>query len=120
ASGAVGVGRLAGLRAIVEAVVAALGDRPVRAPDPALRPPLVEPPREADLAGRHVVVTAGGTQEAIDPIRFIGNRSSGRMGAAVAQAALDRGATVTLIAGSVSVALPERARVVRVESTAQL
>jgi phosphopantothenoylcysteine decarboxylase/phosphopantothenate--cysteine ligase len=78
-------------------------------------------PREADLAGRHVVVTAGGTREPIDPVRFIGNRSSGRMGVAVAEAALDRGARVTLIAADVSVALPgDRARIVRVETTGEL
>lgn len=50
-----------------------------------------------DLLGRKVLVTAGGTREPIDPVRYIGNRSSGRQGAAVAKAALDRGATVTLI-----------------------
>ena len=70
-----------GTAAIVEAVVAAVGDRPVRAPDPAARPPIVGPARDADLAGRHVVVSAGGTREAIDPVRFIGNRSTGKMGA---------------------------------------
>jgi phosphopantothenoylcysteine decarboxylase/phosphopantothenate--cysteine ligase len=67
-----------------------------------------------------VVVTAGGTVEPIDPVRFIGNRSTGKMGVAIAEAALDRGASVTLIAGSVSTPLPERARVVRVDSTAQM
>ena len=56
--------------------------------------------READLAGRHIVVTAGGTAEPIDPVRFIGNRSTGKMGVAIAEAALDRGAQVTLIAGT--------------------
>ena len=75
-------------------------------PDPAARPPLVEPARDADLAGRHIVVTAGGTREAIDPVRFIGNRSTGKMGVAVAEAALDRGARVTLIAANVEVPLP--------------
>ena len=53
--------------------------------------------RGGDLAGKRFVVTAGGTREAIDPVRFIGNRSSGKMGFALAQAARDRGATVTLI-----------------------
>lgn len=119
ASGQQGIGRLAGLPAIVEAVVAAVGDRPSRAPASA-RPPRVEPRREQDLAGRHVVVTAGGTAEPIDPVRFIGNRSSGRMGVAIAEAALERGARVTLIAGVVSVALPEGAHVVRAESTAEM
>jgi phosphopantothenoylcysteine decarboxylase / phosphopantothenate---cysteine ligase len=121
ASGQVGVGRLAELPRIVDALVAAIGDRPVRAPDPAARPPHLDgAPRDADLVGRHIVVTAGGTTEAIDPVRFIGNRSTGRMGVAVARAALDRGAEVTLIAANVSVLLPEDALVVRVESAGQL
>jgi phosphopantothenoylcysteine decarboxylase/phosphopantothenate--cysteine ligase len=53
--------------------------------------------RNGDLAGKRIVVTAGGTQEAIDPVRYIGNRSSGKMGYALAEAARDRGAMVTLI-----------------------
>ena len=122
ASGQSGVGRLAELPAIVDAVVAAVADRPLRQPDAAGRPPLADAaPREADLTGRHVVVTAGGTREPIDPVRFIGNRSTGRMGVAIAEAALDRGASVTLIAADVAVPLPEeRARVVRVETAAEL
>ena len=121
ASGQSGVGRLAELEDIVDAVAAAVVDRPIRATDPAARPPLVAgPPREPDLAGRHVVVSAGGTREAIDPVRFIGNRSTGKMGVAVAQAALDRGARVTLVAANVEVPLPDGVDVVRVESTAEL
>ncbi|MEW5991164.1 MAG: bifunctional phosphopantothenoylcysteine decarboxylase/phosphopantothenate--cysteine ligase CoaBC [Chloroflexota bacterium] len=122
ASGQSGVGRLAELATIVQAVVAAVADRPIRQPDVAARPPLAaSPPREADLTGRHVVVTAGGTREPIDPVRFIGNRSTGKMGVAIAEAALDRGANVTLIAAEVSVPLPsDRARVARVETTAEL
>ena len=120
ASGQSGVGRLAELPAIVDAVVAAVADRPVRAPDPAARPPFVAPARDADLAGRHVIVTAGGTREAIDPVRFIGNRSTGKMGVAIAEAALDRGARVTLIAANVEVVLPAAATVIRVDSTADL
>jgi len=121
ASGQSGVGRLAELGRIVDAVVAAVAGRPVRQPDPAARPPvLAGRPRDADLDGRHIVVTAGGTREAIDPVRFIGNRSSGKMGVAIAEAALDRGARVSLIAGSVEVPLPAGAQVVRVESTAEL
>jgi phosphopantothenoylcysteine decarboxylase/phosphopantothenate--cysteine ligase len=85
-----------------------------------MRPPAADLPRDADLEGRHIVITSGGTAEPIDPVRFIGNRSSGRMGAAVADAALDRGARVTLIAGTVTVPLPDRATVVRVGSTAQM
>jgi len=121
ASGQSGVGRLAEVSAIVDAVVAAVGDAPVRAPDPARRPPLAGgSPHDADLEGRHVVVTAGGTREPIDPVRFIGNRSTGRMGVAIVEAALDRGARVTLIAANVEVALPPDATVERVESTADL
>jgi phosphopantothenoylcysteine decarboxylase/phosphopantothenate--cysteine ligase len=127
ASGQVGPGRLADLDAIVDAVVAAVGNRPVRRPDPADRPPRL--PASAadalgrdldDLAGRHVVVTAGGTAEPIDPVRFIGNRSTGTMGVAVAEAARDRGARVTLIVGMVSVPLPEGVEVVTAESAAAM
>jgi phosphopantothenoylcysteine decarboxylase / phosphopantothenate---cysteine ligase len=121
ASGQSSVGRLAEIDSIVDAVVAAVGDRPVRAPDAGARPPIVETPtRDADLEGRHVVVTAGGTREPIDPVRFIGNRSTGRMGVALAEAALQRGARVTLIAANVEVALPAEAHVAAVESTAEL
>ncbi len=127
ASGQVGPGRLAELGAIVDAVVAAIDDRPVRRPDPADRPPRLAGAvatrlgRDGDdLAGRHVVVTAGGTAEPIDPVRFIGNRSTGTMGVAVAEAARDRGARVTLVAGMVSVPLPEGVEVVRAESAAAM
>lgn len=58
------------------------------------------------LAGRHVVVSAGPTYEDIDPVRFLGNRSSGKMGFAIAAAAAQRGATVTLVAGPVALATP--------------
>jgi phosphopantothenoylcysteine decarboxylase/phosphopantothenate--cysteine ligase len=120
ASGQTGVGRLAALDAIVDAVVAVVGVRPVRAPDAASRPPAALLPREADLADRHIVVTAGGTAEAIDPVRLITNRSTGKMGVAIADAALDRGAAVTLVAGQMAVDPPERATLVRAESTARM
>ncbi|MEO8207730.1 MAG: bifunctional phosphopantothenoylcysteine decarboxylase/phosphopantothenate synthase [Chloroflexota bacterium] len=122
ASGISGVGRLADLGKIVDAIVHAVTDHPIRQPDPGARPPLaLDRPHDADLTGRHIVVTTGGTREPIDPVRFIGNRSSGKMGVAVAEAALDRGASVTLIAADVSVPLPEdRARVIRVETTGDL
>lgn len=121
ASGQSGVGRLADLPSIVDAVVAAVGGRPVRQPDAASRPPLVaELPREADLVGRRIVITAGGTREPIDPVRYIGNRSTGKMGVALADAALARGAAVTLIAAATEVPLPPEATVVRVETTAEL
>jgi phosphopantothenoylcysteine decarboxylase / phosphopantothenate---cysteine ligase len=120
ASGQTGVGRLAELKTIVDAIVDVLADRPIRVADPAGRPPVINAVHDADLSGRHVIVTAGGTREAIDPVRFIGNRSTGRMGVAVAEAALDRGATVTVIAADVTVPLPTNATIVHVESTAEL
>ena len=120
ASGQEGVGRLAELSLIVDAVVAVVTGSPVRQPDPAARPPFAAPFHEPDLEGRHVVVSAGGTAEAIDPVRFIGNRSTGKMGAAIAEAALARGARVTIVAGRVEVLLPAAAHVVRAESTAEM
>jgi phosphopantothenoylcysteine decarboxylase/phosphopantothenate--cysteine ligase len=120
ASGQSGIGRLADLPLIVDAVAGVLADRPIRNADPAIRPPHTEPPREADLTGRHVLVTAGGTAEPIDPVRFIGNRSSGKMGVAIAEAALDRGARVTLVVGHVTAPLPSAAEIIRVETTAQM
>ena len=77
-------------------------------------------PRDADLVGRRIVITAGGTREPIDPVRYIGNRSTGKMGVAVADAAIARGAAVTLIAAAVEVPLPAEAHVVRVETAAGL
>lgn len=120
ASGQAGVGRLAELPVIVDAVAATVEGRPIRNPDPSARPPAIEPPREADLTGRHVLVTAGGTAEPIDPVRFIGNRSTGKMGVAIAEAALERGARVTLVVGHVGVGLPAAAEIVRVETTAEM
>ncbi|GAA2370188.1 bifunctional phosphopantothenoylcysteine decarboxylase/phosphopantothenate--cysteine ligase CoaBC [Dactylosporangium salmoneum] len=73
-----------------------------------------------DLVGRHVVVTAGGTREPIDPVRFIGNRSSGKQGYAIARAAVARGAKVTLVAANVGLPDPAGADLVRVETTEQL
>lgn len=72
------------------------------------------------LALKHVVVTAGGTREAIDPVRFLGNRSSGRMGVAIAAAAWRRGADVTLIAGPLDVETPAGVSHVPVETTEQM
>lgn len=73
-----------------------------------------------DLAGRTVVVSAGGTREYLDPVRFLGNRSSGLQGYALARAAASRGAHVTLVSANVSLPDPAGVRVVRVETTAQL
>jgi phosphopantothenoylcysteine decarboxylase/phosphopantothenate--cysteine ligase len=74
----------------------------------------------ADLAGRRVVVTAGGTREPLDPVRFLGNRSSGRQGYALARTAAARGAAVRLIAANVSLPDPAGAEVVHVGSTEEL
>jgi phosphopantothenoylcysteine decarboxylase/phosphopantothenate--cysteine ligase len=107
----------------------ALAPAPETAPDPVLgaapepAPAAVQLPRtpaRSDLAGRHIVVTAGGTAEPIDPVRFIGNRSSGKMGMAVAEDALNRGAIVTLILGNVSVEAPLGANVARTETAAEM
>ncbi len=72
------------------------------------------------LAGRRVVITSGPTQEAIDPVRFIGNRSSGKMGFAVARAALEAGADVTLITGPVSLETPDGAARINVRSAQEM
>ncbi|MCL5960413.1 MAG: bifunctional phosphopantothenoylcysteine decarboxylase/phosphopantothenate--cysteine ligase CoaBC [Chloroflexi bacterium] len=101
ASGAVGQGRLAELDEIEVAVRKVLG-------------------RLGDLAGKKVVVTAGGTQEPIDPVRFIGNRSSGKMGFALAEAARDRGAAVVLVAAPTYVPLPAGVSVVQVQTAVEM
>jgi len=94
-----------------------------RLPDPArllARIEAVLPQGERPWDGLRVLVTAGGTREPIDPVRFIGNRSSGRMGIALAAAAARRGADVTLIAANVSLPEPPGVRRIDVETTAQL
>jgi len=73
-----------------------------------------------DLAGKRIVVTAGGTREALDPVRFIGNRSSGRQGLALALAAASRGADVRLIGANLEVDVPAAVHVVHVSSTLEL
>jgi phosphopantothenoylcysteine decarboxylase/phosphopantothenate--cysteine ligase len=73
-----------------------------------------------DLAGRRVLVTAGGTREAVDPVRFLGNRSSGRQGYALALVAAARGAEVTVVSANVALPDPTGAEVLRVESAAEL
>jgi phosphopantothenoylcysteine decarboxylase / phosphopantothenate---cysteine ligase len=77
-------------------------------------------PSTASLAGLHVLVTAGGTREPIDSVRYVGNRSSGRMGYALAERAARRGAIVTVIAANVSLPAPAGVTVVPVETAAQL
>ena len=76
--------------------------------------------RRGDLAGRKIVVSAGGTHEPIDPVRFVGNRSSGKMGFAIAEAARDRGADVTLVSGPVTLATPYGVRRIDVTTTADM
>jgi phosphopantothenoylcysteine decarboxylase/phosphopantothenate--cysteine ligase len=102
ACGWVGKGRLAEPEAIANAVDRLLA------------------PRRPSLAGRRVLVTAGPTLEDLDPVRFIGNRSSGRMGFAIAAEARDRGADVVLVAGATTVEPPDGVEVVRVRSARQM
>ena len=73
-----------------------------------------------DLAGEHVLITVGATREAIDPVRFLSNNSSGRMGFAIAEAARRRGASVTLVAGATTTAPPDNAALIRVNSAAEM
>jgi phosphopantothenoylcysteine decarboxylase/phosphopantothenate--cysteine ligase len=76
--------------------------------------------RSGDLAGRRVVVTAGGTQEAIDPVRYVSNYSSGKMGYALAEAARDRGAEVTLVTAPTTLACPYGVHLIPVRSAAEM
>ena len=117
ASGSSGVGRLPEPATLVDALVRAIGAAPIREPNEARRPPLVA---AGDLSGRRVVITAGGTEEPIDPVRILANRSSGRQGVALAEAARDRGADVLLIAARVAIPLPEGVEVLRVATVADL
>ncbi|MBE3590046.1 MAG: bifunctional phosphopantothenoylcysteine decarboxylase/phosphopantothenate--cysteine ligase CoaBC [Firmicutes bacterium] len=100
ASGEEGWGRMAEPAAIVEALRAA--------------------GRARDLSGRRVLVTAGPTQEPLDPVRYLSNHSSGKMGWALAEAARDRGAQVTLVAGPVALPDPQGIDVVRVRTAAEM
>ena len=101
ASGAVGPGRLPETTVLISAISQVLG-------------------RSGNLAGRRVVVTAGGTHEPIDPVRFVGNRSSGKMGFALATEARDRGAHVTLITGPVALEKPYGVELHKVETAIQM
>jgi phosphopantothenoylcysteine decarboxylase/phosphopantothenate--cysteine ligase len=101
ASGRTGLGRLADTETIVGAIRWALG-------------------REGDLAGRKVVVTAGGTREPIDPVRYVSNYSSGKMGYAVAEAARDRGAEVVLVSAPTALATPYGVRLAPVQRAAEM
>lgn len=113
----IGAGRMEEPEAIVEAALAVLdGDR---ATDGVL-PSDATASVTQDLAGAHVVVTAGGTREPLDPVRFLGNRSSGKQGVALAEAAATRGANVTLIAAHLEVAPPTNVTLVTVETALEL
>ncbi len=107
ASGEMGKGRLEETGAVLGALADALRRGGVS-------------PIEGDLAGRHVVVSAGGTQEPIDPVRIITNRSSGKQGYALAEAARDRGARVTLVTAPTALNDPERVQMVRVGSAREM
>ena len=111
ACGEFGPGRMAEPPAIVEAIEAALAARaPTDSRELAAKP----------LVGRHVIVTSGPTYEAIDPVRFLGNRSSGRQGHAIAQAAVGAGAKVTLVSGPVALPDPPGTTVIHVESALEM
>lgn len=77
-------------------------------------------PRENKLKGKNVIITAGPTREKIDPVRYITNHSTGKMGYAIAEEAVKQGAKVTLISGPVSIAAPKGAHVIQVESAAEM
>ena len=101
ASGQVGRGRLSEVDTIIGWIRHVLG-------------------KDGDLAGKKVVVTAGGTHEAIDPVRFVGNSSSGKMGFALAEAARDRGANVVLVSGPSALPDPVAVEIVRVRRAAEM
>ncbi len=101
ACGMVGAGRMAEPEVIADAVLSALG-------------------RRHDLAGEILLVTAGGTREALDPVRFLGNRSSGKMGYALAEAAQSRGAKVILISGPSALYAPAHCELVKVVTAEQM
>jgi len=105
-----GDGRLAEPEELLAAVEGALLDGATRGPDAAT----------GDLAGLRVLVSAGGTREPIDAVRYVGNRSSGRMGYALAARAAARGAEVTVVAANVALPDPPGARVVRVSTAEEL
>lgn len=117
ASGLIGKGRLPEPEQIVERALALLAAREGRARRPDGDP---EGAPRADLRGRRVLVTAGTTREPFDPVRFIGNRSTGRMGYAIAEAARDRGAEVVLVSGPTSLEAPPGVRLIAVESCQEM
>jgi phosphopantothenoylcysteine decarboxylase / phosphopantothenate---cysteine ligase len=119
ACGMVGGGRLAEPAAIVAAVAETLGGTVV-VPSLSKTAASVAAAQNLDFSGETVLVTAGGTREAIDPVRFIGNRSSGRMGYAVAEAAQRRGARVILVSAPTSLDVPYGVEIVRVVTAEEM
>ncbi|HYT25669.1 MAG TPA: bifunctional phosphopantothenoylcysteine decarboxylase/phosphopantothenate--cysteine ligase CoaBC [Actinomycetota bacterium] len=113
-SGDAGPGRLADLPDLLAGVAAALG------PDVGAAGRGLAGAAVRGLVGVRVLVSLGGTREPLDPVRYLGNRSSGRMGAAVVAEALRRGAAVTAVAAAASVPVPPGAREVRVETAQEL
>ena len=114
-----GPGRMEEPETIVAAALAALEARTSSGESSGSAGPAADLPVQ-DLAGRRVLISAGGTREPLDPVRFLGNRSSGRQGIALAQAAQARGATVTLVAAHLEVDVPAGIRVLTVSSTLDL
>ena len=114
ACGEFGPGRMAEPPAIVEAIEQALTVGPLG------ESPEAPPTDSGPLSGRHIIVTSGPTYEPIDPVRFIGNRSSGRQGHAIAQSAVGAGARVTLITGPVGLSDPVGAEVIHVGSAREM
>ncbi|MFA4844132.1 MAG: bifunctional phosphopantothenoylcysteine decarboxylase/phosphopantothenate--cysteine ligase CoaBC [Candidatus Margulisiibacteriota bacterium] len=117
ACGVEDIGKMSEPAEIVEKVVGLIGSLPAKTPAPAAQP--VRPVAQ-DLAGKRFLVTAGGTRESIDPVRYISNRSSGKMGYALAEAARARGAEVVLVSGPVSLNAPTGVKVVEVESAKEM
>ena len=117
ACGEFGPGRLPEPEAVWTAITAQLG---ARASTGSAQPEPVEGHAQASLHGRHVLVTAGPTHEPIDPVRYIANRSSGKQGFAIAAAAAEAGARVTLVAGPVNLATPPGVNRVDVETARQM
>ena len=120
ACGWIGKGRLADPAQIVAAAVGMLAPADSIPPLDVRPPPDSAPPLDSTLRGRRVVVTAGPTYEDIDPVRYLGNRSSGRMGFALAAEARRRGAQVTLVAGPTRIEPPPAEEIVRVRSAAEM
>jgi phosphopantothenoylcysteine decarboxylase/phosphopantothenate--cysteine ligase len=117
ACGTIGPGRLSAPERIVAAALALL-DEP--APNDSEQTTTAAQVTKKDLLGEHILITAGATREEIDPVRFLSNRSSGRMGFALAEAAHARGAQVTLVAGATSAPLPDHVRIVRALSAEEM